>query len=86
MHLSFEEVGKEEPVFPYRKSNQGRLGENQESGWELFRNGHWLLGHFHVRGQCEAMVVYRYCKIITNCEINIETEKQLELDKLLIIC
>ncbi len=41
---------------------------------------------FHVRGQCEAMVVYRYCKIITNCEINNATEKQFELDKLLIIC
>ncbi len=37
-------------------------------------------------GQCEAMVVYRYCKIITNCEINNATEKQFELDKLLIIC
>ncbi len=40
----------------------------------------------HVRGQCEAMVVYRYCKIITNCEINNATEKQFEVDKLLIIC
>ncbi len=42
-----------------------------------------LLGSLSMwRGQCEAMVVYRYCKIITNCEINNATEKQFELDKL----
>ncbi|KAL1264924.1 hypothetical protein QQF64_002951 [Cirrhinus molitorella] len=27
----FEEGSKEEPAFPYRESNPGRLGENQES-------------------------------------------------------